>query len=158
MTRARLTALFITAVLAARGEPERSVLKADRWGAIEVPRGMTVLSLRHQDPYRRDAELAFAGSVDDALAAVATELEAVNFYYPDQFKSSPHSMCRSGVIAPDGTGTCDAIMSMEAGGGTVALSFSKPTVDGPGRLKMTREFLHRMPNDPVGPPYSNRET
>lgn len=136
-------------------DADGAVIKGDHYGNIALPDGVKITSLTHEDPYVWQAELEFTRPTLEVLVEIAKNLETIRFDYPERWKATPAAMCEP-ALAADGSGNCETLMELPAGGGYIVLRVTRPSPRDPARVTAIRRFEHRMPDDRIGPPYPKK--
>lgn len=133
-------------------QPASGVIKEEPGGTLRVPDSAKLLEFEHDDPYRWTALLAFDGNIHDVLMELRDNLYEMGFNRHTH--TAPGEVpCAVGVIESDGTGECDISTSMPGGDGSIDIYARRNRADEPGEIKIVRQYEHRSPGDPIGPPY-----
>ena len=129
------------------------MIRRDHHGTLRVPDGAELLEVLHNDPYRWTATLRVREDTNRVWERLVENLRSLRFRVDDRMTASPVATCHEGALRADGTGDCSFNVNLDAGGGQLYVTIRRQEANAPGTITLKREFEHRMPNDPIGPPY-----
>ena len=127
------------------------VIKIDYEGSFRVPEGTELVSLVHEDPYRWEAELRFTDAPASQVAGdLLAQLKSLVFHL---IPVVGRDDCAEGAVRRDGTVSCVIAATNPGGGGEVSIEMTRAAASAPGSIRITRQFLHRVRQDPIGSPH-----